>query len=58
VYRSAASYPTVYFPIRLTTRFLHPSYSVLRTLGTQGGAAFPGLDCNELLVDLGLITLA
>jgi hypothetical protein len=53
-----AAYPTVYFPILPNTRFLPPSYSVLRTLGTQGGAAFPALDCNELLVDLSLITIA
>jgi hypothetical protein len=53
-----AAYPTVYFPLCPNTRFVPPSYTVLRTLGTQGGAAFPGLDCNELLVDLGLVTIA
>jgi hypothetical protein len=53
-----AAYPTVYFPLCPNTRFVPPSYTVLRTLGTQGGAAFPALDCNELLVDLGLITIA
>jgi hypothetical protein len=56
--QDAAAYPTVYFPILPNTRFLPPSWSVLRTLGSQGGAEYPALDCNELLVDLGLVTIA
>jgi hypothetical protein len=56
--RDPAASPTVYFPIRPNTRFLPPSYSVLRTVGTLGGAAFPALDCNKLLLDLGLIPFA